>query len=353
MIKRLAALLGIALAEKMLFTRHLAVMIKAGLPLNQSLKTLSQQSKSEKLKKIIALLEQDIRQGQTFSQALEKHPTVFNNLYVNMVKAGEASGSLSESLNILAEQMKKDHELIGRVRSAMTYPAVIVLAMIGIGVFMLATVVPKLNEVFVELKIELPLSTRIIIGFSNFLQDHFVIGLLIFVALAVSMRFALRDKRMKKPLHFLFLNFPILGKLTRKINAARFAGTLGSLIQSGIDIVKALSIVSGTLTNQFFKESLENTSREVQKGTILSKALTPYETIYTPMVIQMIKVGEETGSLTDILKDLAEFYQEDIDNTTKSLSSIIEPIIMIVIGAAVGFFAVSMIQPMYSMMGGV
>lgn len=353
-INRMLQKLGrISLVEKMIFAQHLSVMTKAGLPLNQALRILAKQGKNPKFKNIIGQVEQGIRKGQSFSDCLAKYPKVFNDLYVNMIRVGETSGNLDEVLDVLAEQMKKDHELIKRVKGAMIYPSVIIVAMIGIGILMMIMVVPKLTEVFTELEIELPLSTQMVIGLSNFLQNHLIWGLIIFISFIVLIRISLKNKHVKKVLHKIYLLLPILGPLVQKVNSARFARTFSSLIESGVTIVNALQIVAGTLGNIHFKESLAMAAEQVQKGEELSKILIKYENIYPPMIIQMIRVGEETGKLDEILKTLANFYEQEIDNTTKNLSSIIEPVIMIVIGAAVGFFAVSMIQPMYSIMGGI
>lgn len=343
----------ISLVEKMVFSRHLSIMIKAGLSLNQALQALVNQTKNPKFKKIISQIEKGVRQGHPFSESLAKYPKVFNELYINMIRVGEAGGSLDRVLIILAEQMRKDHELIRRVKGAMIYPAVIITAMIGIGILMMVMVVPKLTEVFTELNIELPLSTQIIIGLSNFFKNHSLWGLVILIILIVLGRLALKNKKVKRVLDKAYLHLPILSNLVQKINSARFARTLSSLIDSGVTIVESLQIVAGTLGNICFKETLINSAKQVQKGEDLSQSLSGYKNLYPPMVTQMIQVGEKTGSLTDILKNLADFYEEEVDNTTKNLSSIIEPVIMIIIGAAVGFFAISMIQPMYSMIGGI
>ncbi len=342
----------ISLVEKMIFSRHLSIMIKAGLSLNQALRVLAEQTKNPKFKKIIGRVEEDLRRGQPLSDCLAKEPKVFNELYISMVRIGETSGNLDKVLKILAEQMRKDHELISRVRGAMMYPAVIITAMIGIGILMMIMVVPKLTEVFTEFNMELPLSTQIVIGLSNFLKNHLFLGLMSFIGSIILLRFGLRNKKFKRVLDKIYLHLPILGNLVQKTNSARFARSLSSLMESGLAIVKALQIVAGTLGNVHFKEALINSAEQVQRGKELSQALINYKNLYPPMVVQMIQVGEQTGSLSDILKNLADFYEEEIDNTTKNLSSIIEPVIMVVIGAAVGFFAISMIQPMYSMMGG-
>jgi len=352
-IKRIKELGTVSLVEKMMFSRHLSVMIDAGLSLNQALKILAKQAKSPRFKKIISRVEIDVSRGKTFSESLKKYPKIFNELYTNMIEVGETGGSLSEILKILAKQMKKNHELVSRVRGAMTYPAVIVIAMIGIGILMMIMVVPKLTEVFEELNVELPLSTRIILLISSLLKDNIVLGIIIIISLAFIIKLAVRNKNIKRTLHGIYLHIPIFGSLIRKVNSARLARTLSSLIESGVPIVKSLKVVAGTLSNIHFREALFNAAKEIQKGEKMSKSFGKYENLYTPMVVQMIDVGEETGSLSDILKNLADFYEEEIDNVTKNMSSVLEPIIMVVIGAAVGFFAISMIQPMYSMMSGV
>ena len=352
-IKRIKELGTVSLVEKMMFSRHLSVMIDAGLSLNQALKILAKQAKSPRFKKIISRVEIDVSRGKTFSESLKKYPKIFNELYTNMIEVGETGGSLSEILKILAKQMKKNHELVSRVRGAMTYPAVIVIAMIGIGILMMIMVVPKLTEVFEELNVELPLSTRIILLISSLLKDNIVLGIIIIISLAFIIKLAVRNKNIKRTLHGIYLHIPIFGSLIRKVNSARLARTLSSLIESGVPIVKSLKVVAGTLSNIHFREALFNAAKEIQKGEKMSKSFGKYENLYTPMVVQMIDVGEETGSLSDILKNLADFYEEEIDNVTKNMSSVLEPIIMIVIGAAVGFFAISMIQPMYSMMSGI
>jgi len=352
-IKRLKELGTISLVEKMMFSRHLSVMINAGLSLNQALKILARQTKSPRFKKIISQVEISVSQGKSFSESLKKYPKVFNELYTNMIGVGEEGGNLSDVLNVLAEQMKKNHELISRVRGAMMYPLVIAIAMIGIGILMMIMVVPKLTEVFDELNVELPLSTRIIMFISSFLKDNILLGIIGLIIIFFIIKIAIRKKEVKRTLHKIYLYFPIFGSLIRKINSARLARTLSSLIESGVAITKSLEVVAGTLSNIHFQEALLNSAKEIQKGKKLSVSLSKYEHLYSPMVIQMIGVGEETGSLSGILKNLADFYEEEIDNVTKNMSSVLEPILMVVIGAAVGFFAISMIQPMYSMMSGV
>lgn len=353
-LKNLAKKWGwVSLVEKMIFSRHLAVMIEAGLSLNRALQILARQSKNPKFTKIINQVEDSVRQGKSFSDSLALYPKVFGAVYVNMVRVGESGGNLSEVLKLLAEQMKKDHELISRVKGAMIYPSVIIVAMFGIGVLMMIMVVPKLTSIFAELDMDLPLSTRVIIGLSDFLKNNYIWSLIIFASLIVIIKLLYKIKAVKKVFHKIYLYLPIFGSLIKKVNSARFSRMISSLINSGVPIVKSIQIVAGVLNNVHFKNALLESAQEVQKGKELSKSLAKYKNLYTPMVIQMISVGEKTGNLSEILETLADFYEEEVDNTTKNLSSIIEPVVMIVIGGAVGFFAISMIQPMYSMMGGI
>ena len=343
----------ISLLEKMNFARHLATMIKAGLPLNRSLQILAKQTKNSQFAKIITEIEENVRKGQSFSDSLGKYPRVFSELFVNMVKVGETSGNLEEVLKILGSQMAKDHELRSRIKGAMIYPAVIVCAMVGIGILMMIMVVPKLSAVFEELKIDLPWTTKLVIFTGQFLSSYFIsvlIGLLIMIIL---IRQLVKTKIGRKIIDLISLNLPILGRLTRQINSAYFARNFSSLIEAGVPIVNALQIVAKTITNSFFRQSLFISAERVQKGEALSKILENFSQLYPIMVIQMIEVGETTGTLSNILENLAGFYEEEVTNATKNLSSIIEPILMIIIGAAVGFFAISMIQPLYSMMSGI
>lgn len=342
----------VSLVEKMMFSRHLAIMVEAGLSLNRALETLAKQSKNSKFRKIISQVETDVRAGQSFSNALAKHPAAFNELYVNMVKAGETAGNLEEVLRFLSEQMDKDHQLISRVRGAMMYPAVVLSAMVGIGILMMVMVVPKLNETFIELKIDLPLTTRTIISVSNFLKNNLILGLVGLTAVIILLRLTVKTKPGQKVFHKLFLLLPPFGGIVQKVNSARLARTLSSLVNSGVAFVKALQITADTLGNIYFKEALFDSAQQVQKGKPLSQSLEKYEDLYPSMIIQMIQVGEETGSLSETLKTLADFYDEEVTNLTRGLSSIIEPVLMVIIGTIVGFFAISMIQPMYSIMGG-
>lgn len=342
----------ITLVDRMMFARNLAVMIGAGLALSKALAALEEQADGVKFKTLIADLRESVLKGISFAEALRKHEGTFGPLFVNMVESGEISGKLEYVLKLLTRQMKRDHDLISKVRGALIYPAIILGTLTLIGGLMMIYVVPVLTSTFRELEIPLPLTTRLIILTSEILVNYYLLILgLIPVAWYLVWRF-LKTGRGKLYWGTLSLRLPILGTLIKRLNSARFARILASLIASGLAIARSLEITSKVLGNVHYKNSLARASVEIQKGRTLSAILKERPELYPPLVTQMIEVGEETGTTTRMLMRLALFYESEVSNTTKNLSSIIEPVLMIFIGGAVGFFAISMIQPIYSGLGG-
>ena len=341
----------VSVVDKMLFARHLSVMLKAGLPFSRALTVLTEQTSNAYFKEVLNGVKKDVQKGKSLAKSLEKYPKVFDGLFVNMIKVGETSGNLEEVLDTLALQLKKSHELTSKVKGAMIYPAVIVFAMILIGTLMMIFVVPTLLNVFKDMDVELPITTKIIIFISNTVQNHGIFILLGFILLTSLFFRIVKTAKGKKTLDYFLLRIPAIGKIISKINMARFSRTLSSMIASGVSIVKALEIISDTLGNTYYKNSVKNACADVQKGVALSEVIGRYDKLYYPLMVHMIEVGEETGTLENTLKQVAEFYEEEIDQITSNMSSIIEPILMLVIGGAVGFFAISIIQPMYGIMG--
>lgn len=343
----------VSLAEKIMFTRNLRVMISAGMSLPRALETLALQSKSKKFRGVLLDIAGEITKGRGFSDSLTKHSDVFSELFCSMVEVGEEAGTLEESLRVLTSQMEREHELKSKIKGAMIYPAVIILAMIGIGILMLIIVVPQLAETFKELDMELPATTRFVISLGNFLAEKWLLAIGIIIFLAILGRIVLKTKIGKRATDFLILKIPIISSLVKKTNSAHTVRTLSSLISSGVPIVRSLEIVSGTLGNVYFKQVMAEAADKVRKGSKVSEVLEPYGNLYPPTVLQMLKVGEETGETSTILGALADFFEDEVTNATKNLSSVIEPVLMLLIGGAVGFFAVSMIQPIYSMLGAI
>jgi type IV pilus assembly protein PilC len=320
------------------------------LPLPRSLKILAGQTKNQKLSRAIADVDEQVTKGQSFSEALSRHGDIFSELFRNMIKVGEEAGTLEDVLRVLTEQMERENEMRSKILSALIYPAVIILAMSGIGIAMLILVVPKLAVTFKELNIELPPTTKFVIFLGTFLAARWYLAILIVIAFVVLMRMALRTKIGKNLIDAVTLRIPIISPIIKKSNSAFTTRTLSSLIIAGVPIVRSLEIISRSLGNVYFRNAIAEAAEKVRKGGKLFEALKPYQHLYPLLVIQMIEIGEETGETSTILTKLADFYEEEVANTTKNLSAIVEPVLMLLIGGAVGFFAIAMIQPMYSML---
>ena len=339
---------GVPIAEMMMFSRNLSVMIGAGLALTRALEILDQQTTNSTLKEALKLITLEIKKGKQFSDALSMHPETFSDLYVNMVRSAEVAGNLEDILKLLAKQLKKDYDLRRKIRGAFMYPLVILSALVGIGTLMMLFVVPGLSKTFAELGVPLPITTRVIIAISDFGVSYWYLFILILAGSIYSVVIFFRTKIGKNVADAIFLKMPLISPLTRKINSARFSRTLSSLLEGGVPIIKSLEITSKAIPNHYYNQSLKYAIEEVQKGKPLSESLARYPWLYPPLVTQMIAVGEETGAVADILKRLAVFFEVEVSQATKNMSIIIEPILMIVIGVVVGFFAISMMQPMYS-----
>lgn len=349
-VRFLDRFLSVPLKEKMVFARNLAVMISSGLVVARAIKSLSVQTKNKSFKKILEDVHDEIQAGKTLSESLAKYPTVFSELFTNMVYVGEVSGNLETVLDILALQLEKEHDLKSKVKGAMTYPAVIVVAMIGIGILMLTYILPKITSVFADMDVKLPKSTLFIMGVSDFLRSHAILAVMIVVAAVLGVKFLYGTPSGKRFFHYVFLRMPIVGNIVVKVNAARFARIYSSLLKSGVSVVDSLTIVSKTLGNVYYRDVLQEAIEAIQKGTELSKVIAAHERIFPILVAQIIEVGEETGKTDLVLERLAEFYEEEVNQITKNMSSIIEPVLMLFIGGGVGFFAIAMLQPMYSVL---
>jgi len=334
--------------EKMIFCRYLALMIKAGLSLTRALEILMQQSKNRVFKKVLSEVREEIIRGKSFSDSLGRHPRVFGELFCSMIKVGEEAGNLEEVLGLLGYQLEKEHELNSRIKGAMIYPAMIFLVMIAVGFVMMIFVMPKLVVTFEELNAPLPMTTRLLIAGFKFLSRFWYGILAIIFGIVFLARFILNTKSGKKAFDTLVLKTPIIKSIIQKINVAKASRTLGSLMKSGVPILRALEITSHTLGNYHYKESLDAVSKNLQKGKGLAESFQQYEEIYPVLFIQMVVIGGETGTLADILKELADFFEEEVSNVTRNLSTIIEPFLLIVMGVVVAFFAVSIMQAIYS-----
>lgn len=343
----------VAMSDKIMFAKNLGVMISAGLPVTRALEILSRQTKNQSFKKALFSLANDVKKGDSLSDAMKKFPKIFSRLFVAMVKTGEESGNLSESLKLSGQQMENDHILMKRVKGAMMYPAIILAAMVMIGVFMFIYVVPTLVSTFKEMKMDLPFSTQAIIFVSDAMTSNLILFAGVFAVAIMAFVWFFHSEAGKRMVSNVFLRTPMISPVVKKINSARTSRTLASLISSGVNVVEALNITKEVLQNFRYKAVLEKAAEDVQKGTPISVSFKNASNLYPVMLGEMIAVGEETGKISEMMEKIASFYEQEVAEATKSMSTIIEPILMIFIGAAVGFFAISMIKPMYSMMNGI
>lgn len=335
--------------EKIQFARNLGSMIDAGLSISRALAVFERQTKNKKLKEILAELIASIDRGETLSQGMQKFPDVFTSLFVSMVRAGEESGNMSQSLKVIALQMEKIYTLQKRIQGAMIYPAVIVCLMGIIAILMLVFVVPTLTKTFTELGVELPLSTRILIGVSDFLSNNFILTILFLILLFSSVVTFSRTKQGSRLIDLMMLKLPLVSGLTKEINSARTARTLSSLLSAGVDLIVAIRITGDVLQNSFYKDLLKKAEMQVEKGENVSEVLSQRTDLYPIFVSEMASVGEETGKLTEMFMGVAQFYEDEVDQKTRDMSTIIEPLLMIVVGIGVGFFVFAMIGPTYSL----
>ena len=344
---------GIPISEKMFFTRNLQVMISAGLSIPRSLDIISCQVKSKTFKNALTNIKEQVSKGQRFSDSLSLYPKIFPDLFQSMIKVGEETGTMEEVLKTLATQMERSYDLQSKIKGAMTYPTVICSAMILIGAAMLIIVVPQLSSVFDEMGIKLPMSTQIMINLGKFLAQKWYFALAIIAGIVVFFLWFSKKPFGKKTIALLLLKVPIISPMVKDINSAYTVRNLSSLSAAGVPLPKSLEITADTLGNIFYKKALIDCAEKVRKGEKLSEALKSYSGIYPQTVIQMIAVGEETGETSTILGRLADFYEQNVSETTKNMASIIEPIMILVLGGAIGFFAIAMMQPLNSIMSGV
>lgn len=342
-------LTSISFVEKMMFVHHLQIMTKAGLSIIASLKILSEQTENKKMKLIILEVKSEVEKGQQLSTALAKYPKIFPSVYVSMISAGEVAGKMEEALMQVSIQMKKSHELSSKVRGAMIYPSVIFTVMIGIVFFVVLYIFPKILVMFEETQAELPLATKVLIHITHFTQNYWYLMILGVAALIVTYLQAMKNPNFKKIIHKTNLNLPIAGKIIKKINLSSFTLTLCSLLNSTIPIIEAVRISSDVLGNVIYKEHLREASESLKKGINLSVALARNPAIFPPILTEMIMVGEETGTTEKMLNELSEYYNGEVSETMNNLTSIIEPVIILILGLGVAGVAVAVIMPMYSL----
>ncbi|MDP2671381.1 MAG: type II secretion system F family protein [bacterium] len=338
---------GVSLSVQANFTRQLATMITSGLPLSDSLVVLKKQTENQKMLEIITNIADDIQAGSTFSAALAKHADVFSAAYINIVKAGEASGTLDKVLQDLADNLEKEREFQGKVKGAFVYPVIILIAMALVTGIIMIFVVPKLTDLYVGLNISLPLPTLILIGLSKFLATFWWLLILVIVGLVIAYRRYRRTPQGALVIDRILMRLPVMGKLNRETSLTELTRTLGALVAAGVPILEALKISGEVATNAIHRQAVKRSATLVEKGAALSKAMAQ-EPEFPAILPQMVAVGEETGKMDDVLGKLSHYFEVEVEQQVKNLTTALEPIIMVVLGIMVGLLVISIILPIYS-----
>ncbi|HPF62024.1 MAG TPA: type II secretion system F family protein [Gemmatimonadales bacterium] len=340
---------GIGTRDIVIFTRQFATMINSGLPLVQSLNILAQQTEHPKLKEVTKAVVFDVEAGNTLADAFSKHPKAFSQLYVNMVAAGEAGGILDTILLRLATFLEKNDKLIRKVKSAMIYPGVIMTVAAGAIAILLIFVIPVFQSMFADANVALPLPTRFVIGLSNFLQAFWWAVLLGIGLVAAGLRQFYKTPSGQRRIDAILLGLPVLGDVLRKSAVARFTRTLGTLISSGVSILDGLEITAKTAGNRVIQDAIMESRASIAGGDTIAGPLEK-SGVFPPMVISMIAVGEQTGGLDEMLSKIADFYDDEVDVAVSGLLSLLEPVMILVLGVVVGGMIVAMYLPIFGMM---
>jgi type II secretory pathway component PulF len=341
---------GASIMQKAIFAKNLAVMLRAGLTISEAL-DISIDSSAGNLKKTLTGVAESVRSGNSLAESFGRYPNFFSNLFVNATYAGEISGTLDRNFEAISIQLEKEKELVYKIQQALLYPAVVLVAAFALGMGLSYFILPKIIPLFEGMRVALPLSTRILISISYFVRDH-GLALLIGIVAGLAILSWLFRQRFTQPFtHWIFLKTPVASRIIKNSNLSRFCRNLNTLLQSGLSIDRALDITKDTIGNYYYRRALEKITIRVIKGGNLSDDLRQYNTLFPAMLIKMIMVGEKSGQLEETLSYLADYYEAEVDNATKTLSVAIEPILLLIIGLVVAFLALSIITPIYNITG--
>lgn len=338
----------VPLKERVMFTTQMAVMVKSGLPILEAVKTIHAQTQNKNMEKILDGIVKDISSGLSFSKALSKHSEVFNETYVKIVESGEKSGRLDQVLLKLSKDLAKDYDLTGKIRSALMYPAFILLVLVVVMVVVLVYVIPQLKNIFDDVGVQLPFLTRVIIALSDFVVKFWwLILIVVIVAIIFAQRY-LRTNKGSYAFDKLKLKIPVLKQVMQNIYMARFTRTLSSLVSAGIPMIDVLNTTKGVIGSAVFEKEVEKIIIKVESGSSVSRAMkgSPY---FPPVVTSLVAVGEKSGKTDYILRNLSKFLEKEVDNTVRNLTSLLEPIIMVVLGVGIAIVIISVIMPIYGL----
>jgi type IV pilus assembly protein PilC len=334
--------------DLVLFTRQFSTMIDAGLPLVQCLDILSKQTANKAFAKVLVEIKQDVESGTTFADALRKYPKIFDDLYVNLVQAGEIGGVLDTTFARLAGYIEKARSLKGKVKSAMIYPSAILFVAVSVVVFLMIFVIPVFAQMFQDFGGALPWPTQIVIGLSNFMKHYILFAIPIFIVAVFGFKQYYRTEPGKRCIHRLILKAPIFGPLMQKASIARFSRTLSTLMSSGVPIIDSLDITARTAGNKVLEDAVLASIGSIREGQTLATPLAKHG-VFPPMVVQMVEIGDVTGELDSMLSKIADFFEEEVDRAVEALTAMLEPMMMVFLGTTLGFIIVAMYLPIFKM----
>lgn len=337
--------------DRIIFTRQLSTLIGAGLPLVQSLRTVRGQVASKPLQTIIDAVIANVEGGSTLSNAFSAHPKVFNQVYVSLIAAGESSGTLDDTLERLANQQEKDAAIASKIRGAMIYPLIVMAVVLGVLVFMLTTVLPQVGSLYKDLGKTLPFLTQALLAISNFAVNFWWLVIILLGGAGYALYNYGKSSTGQRELDGLKMRVPVFGMLFMKVYMARYARTLGTLVQSGLPLLQALEITKDAVNNVLVAETIDDSIKQVRGGKALSTSIENKKT-FLPLVSQMIKIGEQSGTIDQMLDRVATFYESEVDEEVKNLSTTLEPVMMVVLGLTVGLIVLAVLLPVYSLIGG-
>jgi type IV pilus assembly protein PilC len=341
---------GGSVSEKdlVLFTRQFSTMIDAGLPLVQCLDILSKQTENKTFAKALVEIKKDVEGGTTFADALRKYPKIFDDLYVNLVQAGEVGGVLDTTFARLAGYIEKARSLKGKVKSAMIYPSAILFVAVSVVVFLMIFVIPVFAQMFQDFGGTLPWPTQLVIGLSNFMKSYILFGVPIFIVAVFGFKQYYRTEPGKRTVHRTMLKAPIFGSLMQKAAVARFSRTLSTLMGSGVPIIDSLDITARTAGNKVLEDAVLASVGSIREGQTLATPLAKHA-VFPPMVVQMVEIGDVTGELDSMLSKIADFFEEEVDRAVEALTAMLEPMMMVFLGTMLGFIIVAMYLPIFKM----
>ncbi len=338
----------ISLTDRTFIARQLAVMIESGLPITQAIRSLIEQTQNPTVEDSLKIILRDLENGYKFSDAIKKHPKLFNQVFVSVVAAGEATGKLDTALELLATEQERDQRFRGRVIGALLYPGFIVGAMIIVAIIMVTRIVPALESVFQEANVDLPWMTRVVIGITNSLINYWWIYLIVCAGLVFFLVQWLNSETGRRSFNAFLLRIPVFGVLIQNLEMTRFTGIFALMVQSGVPIIHAIESVARVLDNEIYREALMQVARNVERGSPIAQSLSKHD-VFPPTITQMVAVGEESGKLEQVLERLSDYFEAQTDQSIKNISALTEPVVFVIVGLGVAFLVFSIIVPIYNL----